>query len=565
MRAAIYARKSTEQVGIADEHRSCARQIEHARQFAAARGWIVIDDHIYEDDGISGAEFAKRPGFLRLMNALRPTPDFDVLIMSEESRLGREAIETAYALKQIITAGVRVFFYLEDRERTLQGPTDKLLLSVATFADELERERARQRTYDALKRKAQAGHVTGGRVFGYDNRVITLPSGARSHVERQINEGEAAIVRRIFELALAGVGLRSIALQLNEAAAPAPRSQRGRPRAWCPSSIREVLHRELYRGVIVWNQSKKRDEWGRLHSRPRAASEWIQQPAEHLRIISEDLWRQTHASLEHRRAGYLRATKGQRHGRPVAKPSKYMLSGLVECGQCHGSLVVRTNRGRNGRVPGLACWHYMTRGKAVCTNNQAAPLEAITSKVLDTIRRRLLSPVVLEMAIHLATQVLYEAQAVRDSAAASAAETLAALDVEAGRLVELQVAGVGELPAVVNRLKLIKAQRETLMRLTETASSESNIEDIERSIRDRMRAWREVLTANPATAKPILEGLLGDRIVVTPDAAERGAFVVRIPLEGRGLISGLIQLPKAGASPPGTDRLRFDVVERLAA
>jgi hypothetical protein len=38
--------------------------------------------------------------------------------MSEENRLGREAIETAYALKQLVTAGVGVFFYLEDRERT---------------------------------------------------------------------------------------------------------------------------------------------------------------------------------------------------------------------------------------------------------------------------------------------------------------------------------------------------------------------------------------------------------------------------------------------------------------
>ena len=52
--------------------------------------------------------------------------------MAEESRLGREQIETAYALKQLVTAGVRVFFYLEDRERTLDSPTDKLLMSVTT-------------------------------------------------------------------------------------------------------------------------------------------------------------------------------------------------------------------------------------------------------------------------------------------------------------------------------------------------------------------------------------------------------------------------------------------------
>jgi DNA invertase Pin-like site-specific DNA recombinase len=155
--AAIYARKSTEQNGVADEAKSVTRQIEHARAFATQKGWVVADECVFVDDGISGAEFSKRPGFLRLMNALKPRPSFQVLVMSEESRLGREAIETAYALKQLVAAGVRVFFYLEDRERTLDSPTDKVLLSLTTFADELEREKARQRTYDTMQRKARAG------------------------------------------------------------------------------------------------------------------------------------------------------------------------------------------------------------------------------------------------------------------------------------------------------------------------------------------------------------------------------------------------------------------------
>ena len=50
--------------------------------------------------------------------------------MSEEERLGREQIETAYALKQITDAGVRTFFYLEDRERTLDTPIEKIMLSL---------------------------------------------------------------------------------------------------------------------------------------------------------------------------------------------------------------------------------------------------------------------------------------------------------------------------------------------------------------------------------------------------------------------------------------------------
>jgi DNA invertase Pin-like site-specific DNA recombinase len=52
----------------------------------ARKGWRVLDEHVHVDDGISGAEFANRPGFLRLMNALTPRAPFQVLIMSEESR-----------------------------------------------------------------------------------------------------------------------------------------------------------------------------------------------------------------------------------------------------------------------------------------------------------------------------------------------------------------------------------------------------------------------------------------------------------------------------------------------
>src|SRR5215510_7861871 len=111
---AIYARKSTGQNGVGDEAKSIARQIDQARAYAARKGWAVAEEYIYSDDGISGAEFVKRPGFLRLMNALKPRALFQVLIMPEESRLGREQIETAYVLKQLVTAGAQVWLYLED-------------------------------------------------------------------------------------------------------------------------------------------------------------------------------------------------------------------------------------------------------------------------------------------------------------------------------------------------------------------------------------------------------------------------------------------------------------------
>jgi DNA invertase Pin-like site-specific DNA recombinase len=258
MICAVHCRKSTEQSGVTDDQKSVARQVEHARAYAVRKGWTVDDAHVYVDDGISGAEFVNRPGFLRLMNALKPRPAFEALIMSEESRLGRESTETFPALKQIIRAGVRVFSYLEDREVPLGTMADNTMTFLrAEFAAE-ERREAAERTYDAMVRKARAGHVTGGRLFGYDNVEITDVSGKRSHVERRINETEAAVIRRIFELSAAGHGVKAIAKMLNADSAPSPRAQCGRSQSWAPTSVREALHRDVYRGEIIWNQTKKR-------------------------------------------------------------------------------------------------------------------------------------------------------------------------------------------------------------------------------------------------------------------------------------------------------------------
>src|SRR5262245_60914183 len=199
MIAAIYARKSTDQ-NVADEEKSVTRQVERARAYAERKGWTVAEEHVYTDNGISGAEFLKRPGFLRLMNALKSRPPFQVLILSEESRLGREQIQTAYALQQITDAGVEVWFYLTNERRKLDTAMDKIMGSLTGFAAEMEREKISQRTHDAMLRKAKANHVTGCKVFGYDNLEVLGPDGKRSHVTRKINESEAAVVRRIFDL-----------------------------------------------------------------------------------------------------------------------------------------------------------------------------------------------------------------------------------------------------------------------------------------------------------------------------------------------------------------------------
>lgn len=135
--AAIYTRKSSEDERSGADGKSIERQREHATAFAEKRGWHVADEHVYVDDNISGAEFLNRAGLQRLLRGIRLKPrPFDVLVIAEPSRLGREQVETLYVMKQITDAGVEVWAYLDGRPLVMTTAVDKLMFSIQAMASE---------------------------------------------------------------------------------------------------------------------------------------------------------------------------------------------------------------------------------------------------------------------------------------------------------------------------------------------------------------------------------------------------------------------------------------------
>jgi site-specific DNA recombinase len=532
-----------------------ARQIDNARAYAARKGWAVSAEHVFADDGISGAEFARRPGFLRLINALKPRPPFQVLIMSEESRLGREAIETAYALKQIIQAGVRIFFYLEDRERTLSGPTEKLLLSVTAFADELERERARQRVTDTMLRKARAGHVTGGRVFGYDNVVVTVPGPAgepqRSHVTRKINKDEAKVVRRIFELARDGMGKALIARTLNADGVVSPRPQQRRARGWTPSSVYEVLFRPLYRGEVIYNQTAKRDSWGRRRQSGRPQQEWIRMSVPELQIVSDELWTAARLRLDRSRTAYLERTRGRLCGRPPAgTDAKYLLTGLAECAECGGTLMAESRMHERRRKLFYTCNNHRRRGPAVCASRQWIDMEAADRAVLSTVERQLLCPDIVEAAIDRALDRLLAVRSQREDERAKLVARQESLDAEIKRLTDALAAGVA-LASIAEALGTREAERGRIPAELASLNIVPSLDPLDRS---RIRAelegllenWRDLLAEHALKTRHILRELLTKRIRFVP---EKRDGVRGYQLEAEATVQPLL----AGvAAPEGT-------------
>lgn len=566
--AAIYARRSTEQNGADADARSVVRQIENARAFAAARGWTIAEQHVYADDAVSGADVKRLVNRQRLLDAIRNRPPFDVLIMRDASRFSRRDGDEAFGeLKRIAQAGVKIWFY-----------ADQTMFEFGTFAAnitgivraEMNAEYRRQIakwTKEAMLRKARAGHVTGGRVFGYDN-VDVMPDGRHLprasgekrrpeavRVERRINEEEAAVVVRIFEMAAAGAGFKRISKRLNDERVPSPRAQQGRPHGWAASSIRPVLFRTLYRGVITWGKSVQRDESGAPCYRRQPPEEWLTVPVEHLRIVPDTLWQAAHARIAAAAAVYFGTTDGRRWGHPaVGVESKYLLSGLSTCACCGSGLMAHSVVASGDRRRYYVCTGFHNKGRAVCANGLPLPMPQADDAVLSRIRRYVLAPEVVEGALADALAALRPNADAVEAQRAALRTQLHAVNEETERLVAALAAG-GQMASLIAALRQREDARTALERQLTTLDglrglSDKDVRGIERDLRARVQNWRALLGRQAPVARQIVATLLdGQRLVFAPREDRAWTFKGRIGI-GR-LLEGIV-LPQVWRPQPDT-------------
>ena len=418
MKAAIYARKSTDDDHQNAENKSVTRQVDRAKAYAEKKGWTVAEEHIYVDDGISGATFGKdRPGLLRLLNHLK---EFDVVVVSELSRIGREQSQTSGVLFDIYAKGRQVHFYLTNEEVKFTSAIDKFMINASAFGAELEREKMGQRVQDALQRKAAKGFCAGGACFGYDNVSVSAKGvngeQVRSHTDYGINEEQAETIRGIFCAYADGHGHTVIAKALNgntsgygpkgrrqrslrrdlEAVRKRyfggrcpPSSQRGKrgTGSWAPSNIREILYRVRYTGKVPFGEM--------MTERPD------------LQIVDAELWERVQQRLREVKATYIR-DGGQWWGRPSVE--KYLLSGMARCTGCGKAITVLYHQNgsppRREKVHYYGCSYHHTRGDTVCANDHRARMEHLDGGVIEAIRQQVLTPEAIAYTVEKAAEII---------------------------------------------------------------------------------------------------------------------------------------------------------------
>src|SRR5262249_12408970 len=209
----------------------------------------------------------------------------------------------------------------------------------------------------------------------YRNVRQGLSGDRHTHVLREVDQAEAQVVTRVFTLTAEGLGLLKIARALN---AEGIRSPRGG--GWGPTTLREMLTRELYRGRDIYGKTQRGSRAKAKVKRPE--SEWVVREHPELRIISEELWQAAHARVAKTREAHTghRKDNGQLMGRPESGlVSRHLLAGFLRCGLCGSNMFVAP-RAKRGGEPELffLCQARHKTGSRSCTNPYAPPHAPLT-------------------------------------------------------------------------------------------------------------------------------------------------------------------------------------------
>jgi site-specific DNA recombinase len=220
-----------------------------------------------------------------------------------------------------------------------------------------------------------------------------------------VNTAEAAVVVRIYQMFAGGAGLATIAHALNADGCPAPRAQQGRVSGWCPSSVRAILKRPLYRGELIHGRTKKGRPKRRAGGKKKTTrtrqpeSEWVRVSMPHLRIVDEKLAAAVDERFASQKNRALRTRDGRLLGRPPGEGSPYLLGGLLTCAVCGGAMEVASSASGGRRTFAYRCGTRRRKGEAVCTNAMAAGMVETNEAVLNAVERTLLDPRVVHKAL----------------------------------------------------------------------------------------------------------------------------------------------------------------------
>lgn len=337
---ALYCRLSQDDA-LDGESNSISNQKALLSKYAAEQGFRNV--MFFVDDGYSGTNF-NRPGFQEMMKYVE---DYAVstLIVKDLSRLGREYSYMGRLQDFIFPAYDVRFIAVNDDVDSARGENDFAVFK-NVFNDYYAKDTSRK-IRAVVKMRGEAGeHIASHPPFGY----MKDPEDKKKWI---VDEEAAHIVRRIFDLCIAGKGPMQIAKLLTAEkvltvtayhARQEHRALPDEPCRWNGNAVVKILERREYTGCTVNFKT---------YTKSLKFKKRMENPTENWRIF-EDTQPAIIEPGQWERVQELRSNK-----RRLTKLGKTSIfSGLVYCADCGAKLYFCASRSYTESQTHFVCSNY---------------------------------------------------------------------------------------------------------------------------------------------------------------------------------------------------------------
>lgn len=323
MEIALYTRVSTTRQ---QQNQTIEQQLERLRRAVTAQSdWHLAEEHIYRDEGYSGAKF-NRPGLGRLRDQAAMAA-FELVLVTAPDRLARKYVHQVLLIEELNKLGCQVEFL--ERPMNSDDPHDQLLLQIRGVVAEYERSLIADRMRRGRQAKLRSGAMLPWTVAPYG--YIMDSERPRDPSRLRLEPVKAAVVIQIFGWYTdphQRVSLYWIAKKLSDDQVPTPK---GGPR-WNVATIRGILRNPAYMGTAYSGRTRPAPARyrksalqpigpGQSHQ-PTPPEEWI--PISVPAIISQETFELAQQRLD----------QNKQMARRNNHSHDYLLRGLVSCAQC---------------------------------------------------------------------------------------------------------------------------------------------------------------------------------------------------------------------------------------
>lgn len=374
----LYIRLSRED-GDDLESESVTNQRSLLTGFLKANNLVAVDEYV--DDGYSGGNF-NRPAFQRLLKDLQDKK-INMIITKDLSRLGRDHVMTGFYIESFFPENnIRYIAVNDDIDTFYETSGSEMMPFKLSMNDMYAKDISKKVRSNLLEMKKLGKFCGSVPPYGYmrqeDNKHQLI-----------IDPKTAPVVKRIFDLYIAGYGSSDIAEILTREEVPTPIMLKNKEKAllkcdhpyiWKHTSINNILRNRCYTGVLIQHTSQNINYKVKKRKKvPKA--EWCIKENAHEPIITKEMF-DIVQSIRDKSNNY----------NPNRRNVEYVLSDLVYCKDCGAKMSISYDKKRD-RVSmncnsyrkfskyGVCYSHYMNYKKL--ENTIFSKIRALSSQYLE--------------------------------------------------------------------------------------------------------------------------------------------------------------------------------------